>query len=45
LGGHISTQAFPGSLHLTKLELAVNRKTAKALGLAVAKHFSLAPTM
>jgi hypothetical protein len=45
LGGRISTQAFPGSLHLTKLELAVNRKTAKALGLAVAKHFSLAPTM
>jgi len=45
LGGHISTQAFPGSLHLTKLELAVNARLQKALGLAVAKHFSLAPTM
>jgi hypothetical protein len=27
LGGQILTQALPGSLHLTKLELVVNRKT------------------
>jgi hypothetical protein len=33
LGGQISTQALPGSLHLTKLELVVNRKAVKALAL------------